>query len=213
LFYELPELDALLHRETSVTKAFLSRPADRFRRPYGRAPEVAPRSVVFCGTVNHGGYLKDQTGNRRFWVIRSDGALDVAGIGRARNALWAEARHLFEAGEAWHLDAADEATMREEHATRLEADPWEEVIAAWVTARGCPGEAFTMTEVLETALAVGAQGRNPNVTRRVSRILELLGFERRRARVAGRSGTRGYAYVPVGSPACPTGPTVPLQAS
>ena len=51
--FELPELDALLRRETSTVKAFLSRSTDRFRVPYGREPENVPRSLDFAGTFNH----------------------------------------------------------------------------------------------------------------------------------------------------------------
>ena len=187
--YELAELDALLGRDPSVTKAFLSRAFDRFRQPYGRVPEVVPRSVVFCGTVNHGGYLKDRTGNRRFWVVRCSGALDPEGLGAARDELWAEARTLYEAGEPWHLDPAAESRMREEQAARVEGDPWEDVIAAWTTR--CAGETFTMNELLEAGLGLSASSQNPRVTSRVSRILEGLGFERRRASAAGR---RSYFY-------------------
>jgi putative DNA primase/helicase len=187
--YELAELDALLGRETSVTKAFLSRAVDRFRSPYGRVPEVVPRSVVFCGTVNHGGYLKDRTGNRRFWVMRCSSPLDPEGLGAARDALWAEARARYEAGEPWHLGLDDEARMREEQAARVEGDPWEDVIAAWTTRRA--GATFTMNELLEGGLGLSLSSRNPTVTSRARRILEGLGFERRRAMASGR---RSYFY-------------------
>ena len=80
--FELAELDALLRRGTSTVKAFVSRSIDRFRVPYGRVPEDVPRSVVFAGTVNHGSYLSDTTGNRRYWVVRCEGRLDV----ESRNA-------------------------------------------------------------------------------------------------------------------------------
>ena len=200
---ELPELDAMLRREASVTKAFLSRAVDRFRPPYGRVAESVPRSVVFCGTVNHGGYLRDRTGNRRFWVVRCEGVLDLQGLLAARDALWAEARARYEAGEEWHLDRADEATMREEHAARLDDDPWEETVAAWTAAR--EGRTFGMNDVLELALGLSAQGKNPTVTSRVSRILEGLGFERKRAMVGGR---RQYFYGrrAAALPHCPTAP-------
>jgi hypothetical protein len=160
---------------------------DRFRPPYGRVPEGVPRSVVFCGTVNHGGYLKDRTGNRRFWVVRCSGRLDPEGLGVARDALWAEAQSLYDAGESWHLAPDEEARMREEQAARVEGDPWEDLIAAWTVRRG--GETFTMNELLEAGLGLSAHGRNPRVTSRVSRILEGLGFERRRAMVGGAGRT------------------------
>ena len=153
--------------------------------PYGRAPETVPRSVVFCGTVNHGGYLRDRTGNRRFWIVRCDDKLDTAGLAEARDALWAEARTLYENGEVWHLDAAEEALMRDEHEGRLESDPWEELLGSWTTQRG--DQPFSMNEVLESALELKAHGKNPRVTGRVSQILHNLGFERRKRSAVPRS--------------------------
>ncbi len=176
--YEVPEVDGLFRAETSAIKGFLSRSEDRFRVPYGRAPETVPRSVVFCGTVNHQSYLRDRTGNRRFWVVRCEGPLDVAGIRAVRDDLWAEARHLYMQGEPWYLAGEDEAVMRDEQDARLETDPWEETIEGWLAARGDPP--FTMNEILEGALGLRAHCRNPHVTRRVSQLLERHGFERRK---------------------------------
>jgi putative DNA primase/helicase len=190
--YELAELDALLRRETSVIKAFLSRAFDRFRVPYGRAPETVPRSVVFCGTVNEAGYLRDRTGNRRFWVVRCEGALDTDGLRAARDALWAEARHRYETGETWHLSPEHEALMAGEHEGRMEGDPWEEPLAAWTHARG--ERVFSMDEVLQGALGLTAQGKSPRAMARVRQALASLGFERRKRSVA----RRGYYYARVG---------------
>ncbi len=199
--YELSELDALLRSENSTAKAFLSRSVDRFRAPYARTPMTVPRSTVFAGTINHGGYLKDHTGNRRFWVVRCGAAIDVDGIAAARDQLWAEARVLFERGEAWHLDGADEALMRDEHEDRLVVDPWHDQVAQWVGKH--EDRPFAIEEVLEGVLKLTASSRNPNVTRRVHDILERLGFERQR-RSFGQ-GRRVYRYVRVGvQPSSPT---------
>jgi putative DNA primase/helicase len=130
--YELAELDALLRRDTSTVKAFLSRAYDRYRLPYARAPETVPRSVVFCGTVNHSGYLRDTTGNRRFWIVRCEGPIDTEGLRAARDAIWAEVVHRFAQGEPWHLPERLEDRMRGEQESRLEEDPWEATLAAWV---------------------------------------------------------------------------------
>jgi predicted P-loop ATPase len=206
--YELSELDALFGRETSVVKAFLSRSVDRFRVPYGRAPQTIPRSVVFCGTTNQGGYLKDRSGNRRFWIVRCDGILDTTRLASARDMLWAEACHIYRAGEPWHLAPADDARMVEEQAARLEIDPWEDSIAIWTSRRG--KGVFTMNELLTAALGLRTHGSNPNVTSRVSRILEALGFERRRKMVGGR---RMYFYEKAALPPCPPAPLRSSSAS
>jgi putative DNA primase/helicase len=195
--YELAELDALLRRDLSTVKAFLSRCHDRFRVPYGRAPEVVARSVVFAGTVNHGGYLRDKTGNRRFWTVRCTAPIDLDGLAACRDRLWAEAVLLYRKGEAWHLTRVEEARMDEERDPRVEIDPWEERIAAWTSARA--ETPFTMDDVLESALGLAGHRSNSRVTTRVSQILASLGFERTRRTALPRT----YQYVRAAVPPSP----------
>ena len=78
---ELSELDNLSHAEVARIKAFMSRTTDRFRPPYGMRLVESPRQCVFAGTVNHGTYLRDETGGRRFWPVVC-GRIDVEGLGR-----------------------------------------------------------------------------------------------------------------------------------
>jgi putative DNA primase/helicase len=205
--YELAELDALLRGDSGSTKAFLSRPSDKFRPPYGRTPVTVPRSVVFCGSVNHSGYLKDHSGNRRFWVVKCGESLNVDGIKASRDQLWAEARHLFDQGQVWHLSADEEALMREQHEDRMESEPFEEAVASWIVKQG--ETPIAIDAVLENALGMKAASRNPNVTRRVHHILERLGFERQRRAFDG-PGRRVYRYVRLPAEPCPPGPTALL---
>ena len=66
---ELGELDATFKRDLSKLKAFITEQVDEFRRPYGLAPISYPRKTSFYATVNNEEFLKDETGNRRYWVI------------------------------------------------------------------------------------------------------------------------------------------------
>lgn len=66
---ELGEIDSTTKKEQSALKAFLTEKTDRYREPYARYETVRPRRTSFCGTVNPKGYLRDETGNRRFWTI------------------------------------------------------------------------------------------------------------------------------------------------
>jgi len=139
--------------------------------------------------VNHSGYLKDRTGNRRFWIARCEDTLNIEGLRADRDALWAEALHLYQSGEPWHLSPEHDARMGDEHESRLESDPWEETLDAWTHARGeLP---FTMNELLESALGLKSLGKNPRVTARVSQLLARLGFERRKR--SARPRTYYYA--------------------
>jgi predicted P-loop ATPase len=91
---ELSELDNLSHAEVARIKAFMSRTTDRFRPPYGMRLVESPRQCVFAGTVNHGTYLRDETGGRRFWPVVC-GCIDIDTLARDRDQLWAETKIRF----------------------------------------------------------------------------------------------------------------------
>jgi putative DNA primase/helicase len=196
--YELSELTALLRSDTSSAKAFLTRTEDKFRVPYGRSPETIPRSVVFCGSTNQGTYLKDRTGNRRFWVIRCEESINVEGLRAVRDQLWAEARALFDSGEQWHLSPEEETLMSEQHEERLEVDPFEERVEVWVSKQG--DRPIAMDHLLEMALGLSGASRNPQVTRRVVAALERLGYARKKLNA---NGTRAWRYVRTARPTVP----------
>ena len=90
----LSELDAMTAADVSRIKAFMSR-AVGLRPPYGRHPIDAPHECVFAGTSNHDVYLKDETGDRRFWPVRCGPNIDVQSLLRDRDQLWAEAVHRY----------------------------------------------------------------------------------------------------------------------
>lgn len=69
---ELGEVDSTLSRDQSGLKAFITQRVDRIRAPYAREATDRPRRTSFCATVNPGEFLKDETGDRRFWVVPVD---------------------------------------------------------------------------------------------------------------------------------------------
>ena len=71
---EISEMAGLRKAEVEKVKAFLSRQEDKFRAAYGRRVSPHPRQCVFFGTTNNDtGFLRDNTGNRRFWVVPVSG--------------------------------------------------------------------------------------------------------------------------------------------
>ena len=78
---EVGELTAMTKQETSAVKQFLSKTDDIYRAAYGRRANKYPRRCVFFGTSNDSEFLKDATGNRRFWPV------DV-GIHKAKKSIW-----------------------------------------------------------------------------------------------------------------------------
>jgi len=89
---ELGELTAMSRQETNAVKQFLSKTHDIYRAAYGRRTDKYPRRCVFFGTSNDHEFLKDTTGNRRFWPV------DV-GICPAKKSVWEELPH--ETDQIW----------------------------------------------------------------------------------------------------------------
>ena len=100
---EIPEMKGLKKIDVESVKKFLSSREDSYRPAYGRNRVDQKRQCVFFGTVNDlNGYLKDPTGNRRFWPI------NVSGNGiykpwdmteETRSQIWAEAFERYNTGE------------------------------------------------------------------------------------------------------------------
>jgi putative DNA primase/helicase len=95
---ELAEMTAHRSGEVDSLKAMLSARADQYRLPYAREVEVVPRTCVFGGTTNEKRYLKDLTGNRRYWIVAVEQEADIVGLERDLEQLLAEAMHEITSG-------------------------------------------------------------------------------------------------------------------
>lgn len=102
---ELAELAPTYKNDAEIVKAFISRTIDRFRAPYGKRTEEYLRQCVFIGTTNNLLFLKDRTGNRRFWPVSGDPKrqtkipyVDLTPEEVAQ--IWAEALTYYRQGEA-----------------------------------------------------------------------------------------------------------------
>lgn len=115
---ELPELGGIKRSDVEQVKAYITRQEDNYRPAYGTVVERHPRQCVFCGTTNETYFLKGDTGNRRFWVIKVDAELRKENdpreaLQRDRDQLWAEAVVRFKEGEPLYLTRELEAEARE----------------------------------------------------------------------------------------------------
>lgn len=129
---EVGELTAMTKQETSAVKQFLSKTHDIYRAAYGRTTNKYPRRCVFFGTSNDSEFLKDSTGNRRFWPV------DV-GIQKAKKSVWndlpeevdqvwAEAYMYWMLGEPLYLSKEVEKLAEEQQENHREAYAKEGVI-------------------------------------------------------------------------------------
>lgn len=119
---ELGELSGMRKADVEQLKEFISRTTDRIRVPFGKRTEAFPRHCIFVGTTNKDEFLKDDTGNRRYWPLNV-GKCDFEGIETDRDQLFAEARIAWEFGEVLYLeDAQAEAIAASEQSKRMESD-------------------------------------------------------------------------------------------
>ena len=115
---EIGELAGMKKADIEKVKAFLSTSDDKYRPSYGKTVESHPRQCIIIATVNgERGYLRDITGNRRFWVIKLHQQKQKQKWyfdQHFRDQFWAEAKAIYEAGETLYLegdnlDAAEKA--------------------------------------------------------------------------------------------------------
>ncbi len=171
---EVAELNKMGKADIGDVKAFLSRVEDKYRPPYERMPIKVKRRTVLWGTVNPDegiGYLKDQTGNRRFFPVAC-GRVDLAGILADRDKLWAEAVAAYRSGEKWHLEGEAADLAREEQEKRREASPWEPTIASWIAEGG--RTQVTIADVLNQCLKVPVERQTPAISRQAGAALRGL---------------------------------------
>jgi len=210
---ELGEMDVARKSEVEELKAFLTRTHETFRAAYGRKERTHRRRCMFWGTTNDQQYLRDTTGNDRFFPVAIE-SVDIEAIKRDRDQLIGEAANLLrecrrEGRNWWELsdDARSKLELSREQAEV--ADPWMEIIAAAIDGleEVCAGQ--LMDEYIRVKKPDGKvqvtarkgigkpiQSRTPHDGRRVSAILRKLGWVKKGVMPHSSPWPRTTRYVP-----------------
>jgi len=184
---ELGELTNVKRSDHNLVKAYLVRRTDTVRPHYGRIMADVPRQSVFIGTVNEGQYLKDPTGNRRFWPVKV-GECDVKGLTAVRDQLFAEAMSIYlSTNEVLMLsgDATAQATEAQED-RRIDDDETEMREALLEFMREQPESTVDFDSFKARELFVGLNapwGRWADKSyhmQTAAQVLRNLGFERKK---------------------------------
>ena len=137
---ELSELAGIRKIDVETLKSFLSRTDDQYRAPYENMVTSHPRSSILVGTTNSSsGFLRDITGNRRFWPVSVNrkGCCKIWDISQEDiDQIWAEAAAGFKNGETLFLPAELETDARINQRLAMEQDPRQGLIDEYLTSTG-----------------------------------------------------------------------------
>ncbi len=187
--HELGELVTLSKSESESIKAFISRSEDRYRAPYDRSTTTHPRRCIFIGTTNSNAYLRDSTGNRRYWPVKTN-KIDLDRLERDRDQLWAEAAakeksqaSLSLPEHLWQIAGAEQDTRRVEH-------PWFDLLKHWLDSHDLD-RVLTQT-LLKDCLRLEAGRSNQHHGRTLREVMVQLGWDYKKGiRINSRTGA-GY---------------------
>jgi predicted P-loop ATPase len=189
---EWAELDHVTSRKhAGQIKSFLTTQSDLFRAPYGKAVEHTPRRGIIVGSTNRTeGFLVDDTGNRRFWVIPTTRheaePIDTGTLAAERDAIWAAAVHAHRAGEPNYLPLDLSMQVNRENESYQVSNPWREPIENWLRSPVNFHRVITSELLLTEAVQkpIGQQTRADQM--QVGNIMREVGWAKRRATVDGR---------------------------
>ena len=178
LMVELGELSGLRSREIETIKAWITRSKEDWVPKYQEYAVTLQRRCVIQGTSNPTDLLDDPTGARR-WLPMACGEVDVEGIARDRDQLWAEALVLFTAGGVeWQKAQALAEGVHDDYRV---TDTWEDAIERWLETPDLDGtlpgvDGFKTHDVLTQALCFREHAVKRADETRAAKVLRALGF-------------------------------------
>jgi predicted P-loop ATPase len=210
--YELAELDGMSKSEVTRVKLFASKQCDMARPAYHHGRVDRPRRCVFVATTNEDTYLRDATGNRRFWPVKV-GKIDLAGVARDRDQLWAEAAAMEATGEGLVIAEGLWTQAAIEQKARREPDAWEDPISnrlagferkgigagqpgQWAIAVNSGGHRelrVSTPYILEHILGFPKDRQSDAVSKRLANVMRDMGWTRPDTMMRiGGAGCRGF---------------------
>lgn len=206
ILVELQEL-AKRSKDKEVEKSFISLQIAEFRPPFKRCRIRIPKKCVYAATTNKNLILTDATGSRRFWPVvvgeTSDDPnwkIDIKGLRKNIEMIWAEARHLHKNGEFWWLDEDEEKLRIESAADFTDRHPLHEKIMFHANSKTNAQGYVQVTQIID-ALYKDPDQNNFNVKHLeksnrqnkaiISDVLTDEGFEYKRKRIGNRT-VRGW---------------------
>ena len=200
--YEIAELANFGKAEIGLIKAFITAKVDRYRPSYGRVVESFARQCVLAGTTNERTYLRDRTGNRRFWPIPVGKVINIEFVVKFRDKLFAEAYALYLTGARFTPSIDDElrlfVPMQEDRL--VETAVLSEMQAVLTRQAKTEGPSSVVNGAVDfvtiaemcMALGVDAAKSSPAVEAQIRSFFDHEGWERCKRQ---RNGVRAWGWV------------------
>jgi predicted P-loop ATPase len=180
--HEIPEVDQVFrNRDSSVMKDFITRTVDTFRPPYGRAIIQHKRRALLFGTTNHGDFLTDETGNKRYLIIECKKPADFTYLLANRDRIWCAAYDGYLKNVPIELatTAVDETEDRNKEF--LSTDAWEETVLTYVQNL----TDVSTLEILTHSLKIDIGRITKTEQNRVAKIMRSHGWEYKLKKIGG----------------------------
>lgn len=200
--YEIAEMTHFSKAEVGAIKAFITSKVDRYRVAYGSTVGSFARQCVLVGTTNENTYLRDRTGNRRFWPVPVRNVINTEWLIKYRDQLLAEAYALFEQGAAYTPTPAAEARLfvPMQESRLVETAVLSEllhVLTRTPEATGIKSVVNQLTDFvtiaqLTLALGVDAAKSSPALEAQIRGWLDHEGWERVKKQI---NGARAWGYM------------------
>jgi predicted P-loop ATPase len=185
---EAGELRGMNKSDVHTLRQYLGRTKDTSRLAYGKESTEVPRQFVIIGTMNptSNGYLKDTSGNRRFWPVLVE-EFNLDRLREDRDQLWAEAAHREASGASIRLDPALYEAAGDAQEQRRTEDPFEIIV------HRAFGELTGRIRIEDAWKVLGIQGRviSQDEMTRFGTAMRMQGWERKRGR---NNGEMTYVY-------------------
>lgn len=181
LIIEIAELAGIQKRDANELKKQITVCHDRIVLKYENEPTTYPRKFVLAGTINPMGYgyLSDPTGNRRFWPATTS-KMDIVGISKVKEQLWAEAYEAVCNGEKLYLDVELAKLAARIVSDRSAEHPWASELED--LSRGM--SSVSNSEIWDTLGIHDRSKRTQYALNEISKIMTRLGFEYKQVRTA-----------------------------
>jgi len=172
LIIELAELSGFNKKDDNAIKNWITQTIDEVRIPFARKTVCYPRQFVFAATTNNYDYLKDPTGNRRYWPVTIKKTIDLAEVEKIKSQLWAEAVYWYKDGLYIGPTPEEDDLANYERGKRIQPDAWEDKILGIINYLP---EFFRVSDILEK-MDLRTNEKNEGAQRRITTVLRQNAF-------------------------------------